>query len=160
YKVPVEKLILGYRQVNFIQPENLEDEQLSYTRNFNGFNSTAGKPGDWKEEWTVIASDEIGAPVFIDRNTGFIHTAVKDENEWNTYRVANSFELYLRYIEIMSKLTEGRETPEDFRTNPVPEIVSEAILTEIEKKSVDCELWYWELFLEDLWVDPNIESID
>lgn len=32
-------------------------------------------------------------------------------------------------------------------------------MVEIEKNAADCEIWYWELFLEDLWVDPNEEQI-
>lgn len=155
HKLPVEKLVLGYRQVNFIKPEDLEDEQQLYINNFNGISMVKGRPGDWKMEWTVIATDEIGAPVFIDISNGFIYTAAKEEEEWNVYRIANSLAYYTRYIEIMSKLTEGRETPEDYRVNPVPLPIADAIMTEIEKHSQDCEVWYWELFLEDLWQDPN-----
>ncbi len=159
YKLPVEKLVLGYRQINFFKPEDLEDEQLLYIQNYSGISLVNGKEGEWKEEWTAIATDEIGAPIFIDRNTGFLYTGSKEDGIWTVYKIANTFTLYKRYIEILSKLTEGRETPEDFRVNPIPEPIADAIMVEIEKNAADCEIWYWELFLEDLWVDPNEEQI-
>lgn len=153
--VPLEKLNLGYRQVNFIRPENLEDEQISFTHQFNGIPFQNQGEGSWKKSWIVIATDEIGAPVFLDAEDGIVYTASRENNRWQVFRVANSIELYFRFIEIMSKLSEGRETPEDFRVNPVPEKVADAIMTEIEKHAVDCDIWYWELFLEDLWQDPE-----
>lgn len=80
YKLPVEKLVLGYRQINFFKPEDLEDEQLLYIQNYSGISLVNGKEGEWKEEWTAIATDEIGAPIFIDRNTGFLYTGSKEED--------------------------------------------------------------------------------
>lgn len=152
---PLEKLSLGYRQVTFIKPENLEDDQISFTHHFNGVPFQNQGDGSWQDAWIAIATDEIGAPVFVDSQTGYIFTASREADRWQIFRIANSMELFFRFIEIMSKLTEGRETPEDFRVNPVPEPVADAIMNEIEKHSVDCAIWYWELFLEDLWQDPE-----
>lgn len=153
------KFTIGYRLLQFINPETLADEQESYRKNFAGFDMTNATDNHWQTQWIVFATDELGSPVFIDSGDKMlpVFTAANEEDEWIIYKVANRIEDYFRFVEIISKVAEDREDPDMLAKNPIPEVVSEAIMNEIEKYTVGCEVWYWELFLENYQVERKFD---
>jgi hypothetical protein len=160
-KLPFKKLTLGFRVINIIQPENLVDEQEVYRQNLSGATLMRGREGDWQPSWMVIATDELGLPIFTDINKPNlpIYTATREEDDsWKVYYIATSLELYFLFLEMLHKVSDGRETVAEMELNPIPEIISEAILNDIEKKCPDIDLWYWELFMESFRVDEIPEE--
>ncbi|MSQ78970.1 MAG: hypothetical protein EXR21_04735 [Flavobacteriaceae bacterium] len=158
-KLADRKMAIGYRLLQFISIETIADEQEIYQKNFAGFDLANTKEGFWQKQWLVFASDELGSPVFVDTEDKMlpVFTATLEDDGWMIYKVANRVEDYFRFVEIISKVAEDRENPDMLSQNPIPEVVSEAIMTEIEKFTTNCEVWYWELFLENYQVERKFD---
>jgi hypothetical protein len=65
----ISDISLGYNEINFFDPLKLRDEQVGFSYNTEGNTLVTGNEGDWKEEWIVIANDEMGDPIIVDTST-------------------------------------------------------------------------------------------
>lgn len=151
-----ERVGMGYRLVQFFNPVTIIDDQVSFLQNINGFSKSEG----WQKNWFAFAADEVGSPIFVDMLTGKVYTANTDDGEWKTFYVAQSLNHYIDALGEIEKISENRETPEQLRYNPVPEAISDSILSIIDHANPDIVLWYWELFMENYDMDPNWEDFE
>lgn len=155
-----ENVGLGYRLVHFFNPGNIEDEQLQFASSYSGFSYKDNPVGRWNSNWFAFASDEVGAPIFVDLNDGRVYTDNNDQDNRKIFYVATTLENYIQGIRELENISEGRETPEQLRDNPIPEAIADSILERIDFANPGIDLWYWELFMENYDIDTSVDYTD
>src|SRR6266513_5104465 len=98
----IKDISLGYNEINFIQSENLDEEQVGYSIDTNSNSLITGKDGDWKEEWIVIASDQMGDPIIIDVSSVelTVLSAEHGEGTWEPFVIADSLDNFKNTLSI------------------------------------------------------------
>jgi hypothetical protein len=142
---------IGYNEINFFKLEDIENAQIGYSISENGKSLIGNKNGDWKKNWVVIATDNLGDPIFVDYvdNKLSVYTSQDGQGEWEETKIATSFTNFIEVINDLQKLSIGRENPVKIEQNPITEKELENFIQKIENKNVDAEIWFWEGFLEN-----------
>lgn len=142
---------LGYREVNFIGAGEIEEGQLGYTVDAKGNLLISGKDGDWRDEWLVIANDEMDDPIVVDTSSPslIVMAVAKGEGSWDPYVIADSLENFKQILALIKKISKGREYPIDLEDKPITDEERSNALQFIEEQNPGAELWYWESFLEN-----------
>jgi hypothetical protein len=142
---------LGYSEINFIQADNLDDEQIGYSVDTNGNSLITGNDGDWQEEWLVIATDNVGDPIIVDVSTSdlTVLSAEHGEGDWEPLVIADSLEKFKNILSYLSKISKDRTNPVELENNPISDKEIRFILTQIEEQNSKAELSYWETFFEN-----------
>lgn len=141
----VQDVSLGYREINFFSSKKLMNEQLGYRFDLKGNSLITGKPGDWQDEWLVIASDDLGDPIIVDTSLPDLPvlTAMYGEGIWESEMIADNLDKLETIISMLNKLSKGRTSPVDLEANPISSQEAKTILTEIEKQNPNSEIGYW-----------------
>ncbi len=140
----------GYNEINFIQPDNLDEEQIGYTIDSNGNSLITGNDGDWQKEWLVIATDQLGDPIIVDISSPNLKvlSAAHGEGTWEPFVIADTLDNFKSIISSLDNISKDRTNPVDLEKNPITDIERQTVLAKIEKQNSDTELWYWENFFE------------
>ena len=141
---------LGYSEINFIQPENLDEEQIGYSVDAHNNSLITGNDGDWQEEWLVIANDELGDPIFVDVSSPnlTVLSSQHGEGTWEPFVIANSLDNFKSIISILNDISNDGTNPVDLEKNPISVKERQNTLTSIEEQNPDVEIWFWEKFFE------------
>jgi hypothetical protein len=147
----ITDLSIGYNEINFIQPENLDENQVGYSKDPDGNSLTTGNDGDWQVEWLVIATDQVGDPIIIDVSspTLSVLSASNGEGSWEPFVIANGLDNFKNIISILKILSINREYPVDLDKHPISEYERQNALAQIEEQNPETEIWFWESFLEN-----------
>lgn len=142
---------LGYSEINFIQPDNLDEEQIGYSIDTNGNSLVTGNDGDWQQEWLVIATDHIGDPIIVDVSTSdlTILSAEHGEGDWQPLVIADSLEKFKNILSNLDNISKDRTNPVELENNPIADKEKQYILTQIEEQNPNADLSYWETFFEN-----------
>jgi hypothetical protein len=142
---------LGYREINFCDLDNLEEEQEGYNADPSDKPYTEFNEGGWRESWLVIASDDLGDPIFIDIATSAL-TVLSAEHgmgTWTPIVIADSLDNFQLIITKLKTLSKGRTTPVSFERRPISDQERTAFLTFIKATSSLIDVSYWSSFIED-----------
>jgi len=140
----------GYSEINFCNPDNLDNEQIGYSVDESGNSLVTGDDGSWPQEWLVIASDELGDPIIIDMSSTelTVLSAVHGDDIWESFIIADSVNNFKEIISLLTDLSKDRTNPVDLEKNPMTAKERQDVLEKIEKQNPGTELWFWEAFLE------------
>jgi hypothetical protein len=136
-----ENLSIGYSEITYLEPDEVREQQA-------GYHDDAGS--DWKSEWIVIASDQMGDPIFVDTSMDSlpVFTAMHGEGSWDPTRIADNLESFKVLVESLRKISVGRESPVELESNPIPKKDVDILIQEIEMTNPVSESSYWKIFLD------------
>ena len=142
---------LGYREINFIQPDNLDDEQIGYSIDPNGNSLITGNDRDWQEEWLVIATNDLGDPLFVDVSSPnfTVLSAQHGEGNWEPFVIAEGLDNLKDIISLLEKLSVKRTNPVEFEKLPITDKERRNFLTQIREQNPGAEISFWENFVEN-----------
>jgi hypothetical protein len=142
---------LGYNEINFIIAENLDEGQIGYSVDTNGNSLITGKDGDWQEGWLVVASDQIGDPIFVDvrSNKLTVLSATHGHVTWEPFVIADSLDNFKNIIAIIHDISRDRTNPVALEKKPIAVNERQDVMAKIERQNPDTEIWYWENFFEN-----------
>jgi len=147
----VSDISLGYNEISFFDPLKLQDEQIGFSSDMEGNTLVTGNEGDWKEEWIVIANDEMGDPIIIDTSTPqlTVLSASHGEGAWEPFIIADSLDNFQNIISILNKISDNRTTPVDLEKNPISNNERQNVLIHIKQQNPHTELSFWQDYLEN-----------
>jgi hypothetical protein len=147
----VTDVSLAYNEINFIHPDNLDEEQIGYSFDSNGNSLIIGNDGDWQEEWLVIATDQLGDPIIVDISSPklTVLSTAHGEGSWEPFVIANSLESFKAIISVLHKIAKNRTNQVDLVNHPITDKERKDALKKIEKENSDVELCFWENFFEN-----------
>jgi hypothetical protein len=148
----VADVSLGSNEINFIQPYNLDEEQVGYSVDPNGNSLITGNDGDWQEEWLVIATDQLGDPIIVDVSSPklMLLSASHGEGSWEPFVIANSLDGFKALISVLHKTAKNRTNPVELEKHPITDKERKDALAKIEVENPDVEIWFWETFFENV----------
>jgi hypothetical protein len=146
----VNDISIGYAEINFIQPGDLDEGQIGYSVDPDGNSLTASNEGSWQEEWLVIATDELGDPIFLDINSPALTvlSAPHGEGVWKPFMIARTLDNLKNIIADLEKISTNRTNPVDLEKNPITEKERQYVLARIVKHNPEAEIWFWENILD------------
>lgn len=146
----VQDVALGYSEINFFSNKKLIEEQVGFRVDLKGNSLITGNPGDWQEEWLVIAIDSLGDPIFVDTSLPQLPvlTATHGEGVWEPEMIADNLDKLETIVSMLNKLSKNRTSPVDLEANPINPKEVNIILTEIEKQNPNSEISYWQTIFE------------
>jgi hypothetical protein len=147
----VTDVSLGSNEINFIQPDDLDAEQIGYSVDPSGNSLITGNDGDWQEEWLVIATDQLGDPFIVDVSSPklTVLSAAHGEESWEPFVIANSLENFKAIISVLHKVAKNRTNPIELEKDPITDNERKDALTKIEQENPDVEISFWENFFEN-----------
>lgn len=142
---------LGYSEIIFFDPLKLQDEQIGFSSDSEGNTLVTGNEGDWKEEWIVIANDEMGDPIIIDTSTPqlTVLSASHGEGAWEPFIIADSLDNFQNIISILTKISDNRASPVDLEKNPISNNERQNALNYIKQQNPHTELSFWQDYFEN-----------
>jgi hypothetical protein len=142
---------LGYNEINFFAPNNLDEQQIGYSIDSNGNSLVTGNEGEWQEEWLVIANDQLGDSIIIDVSSPrlTVLSAAHGEGDWEAFTIADSLENFIVIISILKEFSKGRINPADLEKNPIADKERRRALTKIAERNPKAEMWFWETYFEN-----------
>ena len=140
---------LGYRELAFVSHQELDGGQIGYRIDADGNSLMSGSDGDWQENWWVIATDELGDPIFVDLNSDNlpVFTAAHGEGSWEELLIANSLSGFTEILSTLYKTSIGRTDPVKFEKKPLMEVEKRELLEIIQMHTPDNQAEYWNIFL-------------
>ena len=148
--LPSQNLSLGYRELNFIRMEEFDELQIGYRIDPNGKSLISKKKGAWRDEWFVIATDEMGDPVIVDTKSfnNTIYTSEHGQGKWELTCIADNILNFIQIIKRLEEISINRSNPVGLEENPILDHEKEELLKMITDTNKNVELWYWELWFE------------
>lgn len=142
---------LGYNEINFFQPVDLDEEQIGYRVDPKGNSLITGYDGDWQEEWLVIGTDQLGDPIIADMSTPNVTvlSAAHGEGKWEPLVISASLDNFANTIFILNTVSKNRTQPADLEKNPITNKERRDVLKRIEQQNPEAEIEYWESFLDN-----------
>ena len=143
---------LGYRTVDLVATDQLDEAQVGYAVDTSGRRLVGTESGAWAPEWLVVAiEDELGDPLFVDtgKPSWPVFTAPHGEGRWEPDQIADSFEGFLAALEVMRTVARGRETPVARESNPVSDSERDRALGVISASNPRSSATFWETWLEE-----------
>jgi hypothetical protein len=149
---------LGFGEIRFavggiqlLKPEELEEEQIGYSRSEKGKSLCTGKAGSWQPEWLVIGSDTgLGDPIFIDTSRPGLPvlTAMHGGDLWEPRTIARSLEHFAVALRAFQEISVGRENPAALERNPLSTKELEHAVQRIAGARTDeIDMDFWEAML-------------
>lgn len=145
--LPTAQVSLGYTTVAIFSESELEEAQVGYSVSDSGETLTGEKKGDWKKSWLVIGSEDLGGdPIFVDLNVPElpVFTAAHGEGEWTPVMIAGSFEGFVKALEEIERISNGRRNPAQLQRNPLLDGELERVLRRIAEFNPNASLEFWE----------------
>lgn len=144
-------LSLGFQEINVVNVADLEDWQVGYSIHPDGHSLVTGNSGDWKAQWLVIASDDLGDPIFLDLSLPLypVFTAMHGTGSWVPYIIADSLVGFEHILSTLSQIAIDRSSPAELENNPIDRSLKEKILKDIDRQNPTAGAGFWEVFLGD-----------
>ena len=141
---------IGYGGFTFFASEELEKAQVGYSIDSRKNSILKGTEGEWQKEWIVIGLDDlVGDPIFVDtKTTDLVVMTAEHAAEWNPYPIADSLDNFVEIINQLATLSFGRNTPETFEENPLPEKDKNEFISALRLANPNSEIEYWEGFFD------------
>jgi len=149
-KIPVREIRLGYRAVVLFLPENLDDEQIGYTRAEDGSILSGDASGDWRKSWIVVGyEDETGDPIFVDSAEAAlpVYTAIHGQGEWEPELLSNSFSGFIEALMAVHDISANRDNPVKLSSNPLSESEADRLLAKIRQSTKVEDVLFWESWI-------------
>ncbi|WP_269236351.1 hypothetical protein [Flavobacterium flavigenum] len=146
-----EDISIGYSEINIFKLESIEKEQIGDSITENGKSLVGNKKGDWKENWIVIANDNMDDPIFVDIENPNLPVFISQHGngEWEENYIAISIENFLSILNDLRILSINRQNPAEIKKNPISETELELFLTKTKNDNHWMDIEYWALFLEN-----------
>ena len=148
--VPFREVSFGSSTVRIFDSNQIDEAQLGYSRDSNGQSLCGRKDGDWKDEWLVIAYEDLcGDPIFIDTsvNNMPVYTAMHGQGRWEPELIADTFDGFVESLKAVKSVAAGRENPVELESNPLPNAQCEQILKTIRVANPKADTAFWYLWL-------------
>lgn len=143
---------VGYRRLILFGAEQLDSEQVGYSRDAQGRDLTGGgAAGEWRDSWVVFGhEDECGDPVFVDLATpGLpVYTAVHGTGAWAPKLLASSFENFLVGLHEIAIRSSGRSNPIELEGSPLSLPERAELVNALRCLGPDVDLEFWEGWFE------------
>jgi hypothetical protein len=142
---------IGYRELTFLKPDNFDNGQIGYSVDPDNKSLATGKPGDWKKEWLVIGSDDLGDPFIVDTATEELKvlTAMHGEGEWDPIIISASLDSFGQILKELKMLSVNRTTPVDLERKPITEKERGQFIKNIKRNNSDIEFEYWDNLISE-----------
>lgn len=142
---------IGFSEINLIDLESFDEQQIGYRVDSKGKSLLSGKEGDWQNDWFVIGSDELGDPIIADLSEKKIpiYSSEHGQDAWELSLVSESLEAFEKSLIILREISIGRENPNKYEENPMPEKEKKNALERIQKINKNIEIDWWELKLDN-----------
>ena len=143
-------LYIGYNEIVFFKAQNIAELQKGYSCDNTGKSLTDYSTGSWNEKWIVMATDQLGDPIFVDSSTRqfTVYNAAHGEGVWEPHVISDSLFEFKEIIGLLRKISIGRTNPVEIEENQINDKDEANFLGYINKKNPNTELWYWEQFFE------------
>ncbi|HEV2479936.1 MAG TPA: hypothetical protein VGS79_09725 [Puia sp.] len=144
-----QNISFGYSELNFIPADSLETSQVGYSCDPKGKTLVTGKKGDWQANWTVIANDETGDPLFVDTDTPELRvlTAAHGMGSWEAEPVTDSLNSFADILGQLRLLASGRANPVEKLLNPLLAREAQDFLKFVGTASPNTDPAYWETLM-------------
>jgi hypothetical protein len=146
-RLPIAQVSLGYTTVAIFSESELAEAQIGYSVTDSGETIPGEKKGDWKNSWLVIGSEDLcGDPIFVDLNVPEfpVFTAAHGEDQWTPVMIATSFVGFVKALEEIERISDGRQNPVQLQRNPLLDAERERILRRIAEFNPTASLEFWE----------------
>ncbi|WP_432671545.1 hypothetical protein [Flavobacterium sp. SM2513] len=146
-----ENISIGYSEINIFKLENIEEEQIGYSVTQSGKLLVGKNNGDWKKNWIVIATDNMGDPIFVDIENPNLPVFISEHGngEWEENSIAISIDNFSRIMNDLKHISINRETPVQIEKNPISETELEIFLSKTKDDNKWMDVRYWKIFLEN-----------
>ncbi|MBQ0937509.1 hypothetical protein [Ideonella paludis] len=147
---PTGKASLGYGGIQLHSETELPTAQIGYSVSPGGISLCTGVPGDWRQEWLVIAHTlSSGEPLILDTTADSlpILTDFHGQGVWEPWRIADSAEGFFQAFSLVLELGLGREHPVALSKNPLPTAMRKSTLEAISKSNPHSDITFWEMLL-------------
>jgi hypothetical protein len=103
-------LYIGFNEIVFFKPQNIAELQIGYSYDNAGKSLADRNQGSWNNKWIVIATDQLGDPIFVDSSSSrsTVYTAAHGEGIWEPYVISDSLFEFKEVIGLLRKLSVGR----------------------------------------------------
>jgi hypothetical protein len=144
-----ENITLGYSELNFISTDSLAEAQIGYSVDAKGNTLDTGKKGDWQANYTVIAKDETGDPIFVDTDTPGLRvlTAAHGMGSWDPEPIADSLDSFADILSQLRLLATGRSNPVEKLLNPLGALQAQDFLRSVKTGNPNTDPAYWETLM-------------
>ena len=146
-RFPIARVSLGYTTVVIFSESELDEAQVGYSVSDSGETFTGEKKGDWKKSWLVIGSEDLsGDSIFVDLNVPElpVFTAAHGGGQWTPVMISGSFEGFVKALEEIERVSDGRQNPVQLQSNPLLDGERERILRRIAEFNPNASLEFWE----------------
>ena len=145
-----KSLSIGYSELTFFERDNLENEQIGFSKDIDGNSLVGTKEGDWEMEWIAIGIDQLGDPIIVDCSDDdlSVYTAQSGLDEWELCIIADSLSNFKSIIVQLLKISTNRNNPLELAQNPISNKIKEDFITKLEIEN-KIDPWYWIEFLND-----------
>jgi len=146
-----EDISIGYSEINFFKIDNLENAQIGYSIDEKGKSLIGKNTGDWKKSWIVIATDNLGDPIFIDcENSSLpVFSSPDGQGNWEETYIAISLDNFREILKDLKNLSIGKENPVKIEKNPISKIELDSFLEKTKNENNWMDVEFWEIFLEN-----------
>lgn len=112
--------------------------------------ATPGKGAEkenWNKSWLVVGDIEgdfeHNLPIFIhtSQKESAIYVGKKINSHWQEVKIASNYKTFQRVMKQIDKLSDGRDFPEDLKTNPVKESEIKKIVNIVNNSGVNTSFW-------------------
>ncbi|HYI77456.1 MAG TPA: hypothetical protein VEW65_07525 [Chryseolinea sp.] len=141
---------IGYRDMSFFKSNVLTEEQKGYNVDSANRSLVTGKEGDWREEWIVIGSTELGDPLFVDTSSKELRvmTAMHGEGQWDPSIIAESLAIFSKTLDDLRRLSKKRSNPLELERNPISDKERGSFMYNVRERNKEIDFDYWEMLLE------------
>ena len=138
----------GCGGIQLVEPRDLDAYQVGYSRTPEGRSLVGGK-GQWQPSWIAIGSETaMGDPIILDARTLRVLTAPHGEDTWEASPIADSPAGFGVALDVIRRLSAGRENPVMLEDNPLTSIERRTALVEILEANPGINPDFWEVFLD------------
>jgi hypothetical protein len=141
---------LGYRHMSFFKSNVLAEEQVGYSFDSADKSLVTGKEGDWREEWIVIGTTDLGDPLFVDTSSKELRvmTAMHGEGQWDPSIMSESLDIFSKTLDDLRRLSKKRTNPVELERNPISDKERGSFMYYVRERNKEIDFDYWEMLLE------------
>ena len=145
YISKAENISLGFSEINIFKLENIEKEQIGYSVSEKGKSLVGEKSGDWKKSWIVIATDNMGDPIFVDIEKPNFPVFITEHGngKWEENYLAISIENFSKILNDLKKISIKRENENEIEND------LEIFLSKTKENNKGMYVEYWEIFVDN-----------
>ena len=146
----IREASFGLATIHLFSENELNEAQIGYSIDPNENSLIGNKEGDWRENWFVIGRYALcGDPIFIDLEIDDfpVLTAMHGIGYWNEQEVAESFNGFVKVLELVDKISKDRNTSVLLEQNPLSSKEKRKILEEIREILPNTSTDFWENLL-------------